>query len=90
MTFCLVVDIELMLPVSSLLCSYILGTKEKLRVLVPSDCHEELFVERNECSPYKEKAAVPFTKLRGFSALVLPGFNIYLWLLAETCAERQQ
>lgn len=55
---------------------------------MPSDCHEELLGGRNECSPHKEKAAVPLTKIRGFSALVLPGFNIYSWLLAKTYAKR--
>lgn len=87
-------DAELILPESSLLlCSYILGMKEKLGVLVPSDCHEQWkggWTEggRNECSPYKEKAAVPLTMIRGFSALGLLGFNIYPWLLAETRSER--
>lgn len=79
-----------MLPISSgLLCSYILGTKEKLRVLVPSDCHEQLLAGRNECSPCEEKAAVPLSMIRGFWALVwYLGFNIYPWLLAETHSKR--
>lgn len=87
--FIWVVDAELILPASSLLlCSYILGMKKKLRVLVPSNCHEQFLGGRNECSPYKEKAAVPLTMIREFSALVLLGFNIYPWLLAETRSER--
>lgn len=55
-------------------------------------CHltviEQLLGGRTEYSPYKGKAAVLLTKIRGFSALMLLGFNIYPGLLAEICAER--
>lgn len=78
-----------MLPISSLLlCSYILGTKEKLRVLVPSDCQDQLLGGRIECSSCEEKAAAPLTMIRGFWALVLLGFNIYPGLLRVSLQPR--